>query len=84
MSVLHRRSLVAGLGAVTLAAPAVVRAQDPWPKGPIRVVVPFPPLASMSSQVPTKFAMVIGVAAGAAGCATGLGVEAGAGASFLA
>src|SRR5690242_18112803 len=39
---LHRRSLVA-----LLAAPALARAQtgdkSDWPKGPIRVVVPFPP-----------------------------------------
>lgn len=44
---MRRRTLLAGTTAA-LAAPALVRAQSPdkgteWPKGPIRVVVPFPP-----------------------------------------
>jgi tripartite-type tricarboxylate transporter receptor subunit TctC len=39
---LRRRSVIAG-AAATLGAPAVVRAQDGWPKGPIKIVVPFPP-----------------------------------------
>jgi tripartite-type tricarboxylate transporter receptor subunit TctC len=43
MSVLHRRSLVASLGAVALAAPVIVKAQGDWPKGPIKIIVPFPP-----------------------------------------
>src|SRR5882724_1956267 len=43
MSVLHRRSLIASLGAATLAAPAIVHAQGDWPKGPIKFIVPFPP-----------------------------------------
>jgi tripartite-type tricarboxylate transporter receptor subunit TctC len=45
MSVLHRRSLLAGSAAATLGAPALVRAQtaDGWPKGPLKIVVPFPP-----------------------------------------
>jgi tripartite-type tricarboxylate transporter receptor subunit TctC len=42
MSVLHRRSLFAGATAA-LAAPAVGRAQGEWPKGPIKIIVPFPP-----------------------------------------
>jgi tripartite-type tricarboxylate transporter receptor subunit TctC len=41
MPIVHRRSLLAGLGAV-LAAPAIVRAQGGWPQGrTVRVVVPF-------------------------------------------
>jgi tripartite-type tricarboxylate transporter receptor subunit TctC len=41
MSVLHRRSLIVGL----VAAPAVARAQGAadWPKGQIKIIVPFPP-----------------------------------------
>src|SRR5437899_12611950 len=40
---MHRRTLLAGTAA-TFAAPSIVRAQaGDWPKGPIRVVVPFPP-----------------------------------------
>ena len=39
---MHRRTILAGTAA-TLVAPARVRAQAEWPKGQIRVVVPFPP-----------------------------------------
>jgi len=40
---MRRRTLLAGTTA-SLAAPAITRAQgSDWPKGPIRVVVPFPP-----------------------------------------
>ncbi len=41
MSMLNRRSLIAGL----VAAPAVARAQGAadWPKGQIKIIVPFPP-----------------------------------------
>ena len=44
MSILHRRSLLAGT-ALVLAAPAIVRAQSvgDWPKGPVKIIVPFPP-----------------------------------------
>jgi tripartite-type tricarboxylate transporter receptor subunit TctC len=47
MSNIRRRSLVIG-AAATVAAPAVVRAQNlaqagDWPKGPVKIVVPFPP-----------------------------------------
>jgi tripartite-type tricarboxylate transporter receptor subunit TctC len=43
MSAINRRSLVLGAAAATMAAPAVAHAQGDWPKGPIRVIVPFPP-----------------------------------------
>ncbi len=41
---MRRRILLAGTAAA-LAAPSAGRAQDPadWPKGPLRIVVPFPP-----------------------------------------
>ena len=41
MSILHRRSLLAGT-ALVLAAPAIVRAQSvgDWPKGPVKIIVP--------------------------------------------
>jgi tripartite-type tricarboxylate transporter receptor subunit TctC len=42
MNKLHRRSLLAG--ATLLAAPAIARGQNAdWPKGQIKIVVPFPP-----------------------------------------
>src|SRR6476660_3151012 len=43
MSGISRRSVLAGSVAASLGAPAIARAQGDWPKGPIRVVVPFPP-----------------------------------------
>jgi tripartite-type tricarboxylate transporter receptor subunit TctC len=45
MSILHRRSVLAGLGAAAVAAPAIVNAQTAadWPKGQIKIIVPFPP-----------------------------------------
>jgi tripartite-type tricarboxylate transporter receptor subunit TctC len=43
MTTLHRRSLLVGGAAATLGAPVLVKAQGDWPKGPIKIVVPFPP-----------------------------------------
>ena len=43
MSVLRRRAVLAGTVAASLGAPAIVRAQNDWPKGTIKFVVPFPP-----------------------------------------
>jgi tripartite-type tricarboxylate transporter receptor subunit TctC len=43
MSVLRRRAMLAGTVATTLGAPAIVKAQAEWPKGPIKFIVPFPP-----------------------------------------
>lgn len=42
MTTFQRRSLIVG-AAATLSAPGISKAQGDWPKGPIRVVVPFPP-----------------------------------------
>ncbi len=43
MTVVRRRSLLAGTAAAILAAPALARAEGEWPKGPIKIIVPFPP-----------------------------------------
>ena len=45
MSIVKRRSVIAGLGAATLAAPVAANAQSAadWPKGQIKIIVPFPP-----------------------------------------
>jgi len=40
---MSRRAVLAGSVAASVGAPAIARAQGDWPKGPIRVVVPFPP-----------------------------------------
>src|SRR5215510_5466581 len=43
MSMLRRRSLLAGSAAFAAGAPGIVKAQGDWPKGPIKFIVPFPP-----------------------------------------
>ena len=45
MKNLRRRIFLAGTVGMTAASPAIVRAQNAgdWPKGPIKIVVPFPP-----------------------------------------
>ena len=45
MKNMRRRALLAGVTAATVWAPAILRAQNvgDWPKGPIKIVVPFPP-----------------------------------------
>ena len=44
MTTFKRRSLMAGAAAATmLGAPSIARAQGDWPKGPIKIIVPFPP-----------------------------------------
>jgi tripartite-type tricarboxylate transporter receptor subunit TctC len=43
MIVLNRRSLIGSAAATALASPASVRAQLDWPKGPLKIIVPFPP-----------------------------------------
>src|SRR5438045_124728 len=48
MNSLSRRSVLIGGSAITLGAPTIARAQTlaqggEWPKGPIKIIVPFPP-----------------------------------------
>ena len=48
MTILRRRAVLMGSTAAALGAPAIVKAQNlaqagDWPKGPIRIIVPFPP-----------------------------------------
>ena len=47
MTIINRRSLMVGAAAATLGAPALARAQNTgtgdWPKGQIKIIVPFPP-----------------------------------------
>jgi tripartite-type tricarboxylate transporter receptor subunit TctC len=47
MSVLRRRAVLAGTVAASVTAPAIVRANNDWPKGTIKFVVPFPPGGSV-------------------------------------
>ena len=42
-----RRSLLA-----SLALPAIARAQTAWPNGPVRIVVPAPPMPWRGSPPP--------------------------------
>jgi tripartite-type tricarboxylate transporter receptor subunit TctC len=42
MTILRRRAVLAGATAA-MAAPAIVKAQAEWPRGPLRFIVPFPP-----------------------------------------
>ena len=48
MTILRRRAVLIGSTASAFAAPAIVKAQNlaqagDWPKGPIKIIVPFPP-----------------------------------------
>ena len=43
MTILRRRSVLVGAAAATLGAPSLARAQADWPKGAIKIIVPFPP-----------------------------------------
>lgn len=45
MTMIRRRSILAGAAVATLGMPAIVKAQSAadWPKGQLKIVVPFPP-----------------------------------------
>jgi len=43
MTLLHRRAVLAALGAGALAAPGLARAQGGFPSRPLRIIVPYPP-----------------------------------------
>ncbi|MBS0518016.1 MAG: tripartite tricarboxylate transporter substrate binding protein [Proteobacteria bacterium] len=43
MTVVRRRSVLAGTAAALFAAPAIVKAEGEWPRGPLKIIVPFPP-----------------------------------------
>ncbi|MBN9486467.1 MAG: tripartite tricarboxylate transporter substrate binding protein [Alphaproteobacteria bacterium] len=43
MTLVHRRSILAGGLAATFSASTTARAQGDWPKGQLRIIVPFPP-----------------------------------------
>jgi tripartite-type tricarboxylate transporter receptor subunit TctC len=50
MTILHRRSVLLGGTTALFGAPAIVQAQNvgaqnvgEWPKGPVKIIVPFPP-----------------------------------------
>src|ERR1700754_4135050 len=48
MCVLRRRAVLAGTVAASVSVPAIIAGQNlaqgaDWPKGPIKIIVPFPP-----------------------------------------
>jgi tripartite-type tricarboxylate transporter receptor subunit TctC len=45
MNYVRRRALLAGAAATAVSAPSILRAQSvgDWPKGPVKIIVPFPP-----------------------------------------
>ena len=43
MILVHRRSILAGGLAAAVGASAIAHADDTWPKGSIKIIVPFPP-----------------------------------------
>ena len=47
MSVLRRRAVLAGSVVASLSVPAIVKAQDNWPNGTLKFIVPFPPGGSL-------------------------------------
>ena len=45
MNNIRRRAVLAGAAATAVSTPAILRAQNvgDWPKGPVKIIVPFPP-----------------------------------------
>lgn len=75
MRALNRRGALGGFGAALLAAPALAQ-PGPWPSGPIKLIVPFPPggstdavarLAAPGLQQALGVPIVVENRAGAAG-----------------
>ena len=63
MTILRRRSVLVGAAAATLGAPSLARAQADWPKGAIKIIVPFPPggISDMILQFGQQISGALGI-----------------------